>query len=70
MPTFDFEKLTLPVALAIAVVFLWRKLEQKDAMVMQVVKSLERFADVFEALAQALERRRESKRQTRESGEQ
>lgn len=67
MPTFDFEKLTLPVALAIAVVFLWRKLESKDA---QVVQLLERFADVFEALAQALERRRESKRQTRESREQ
>jgi len=67
MPSFNIETLSLTTALVIAVIVLWRKLEAKD---MQLVKLLERFADVFEAVAQALERRRGSKRPTRESREQ
>lgn len=69
MPSFNIETLSLTTALVIAVIVLWRKLDQKDAMLLDVVKSLERFADVFEALAKALERRRESKRPTRRSTE-
>lgn len=49
------EQLTLVGALAIAVVVLWRKLEQKDQQISEALRILERSAEATEAVATAIE---------------
>ena len=44
MPPLNFEALTLPGVLAIAVVALWRKLDQKDAGWPELAKALRKDA--------------------------
>lgn len=69
MPPLNFEALTLPAALAIAVVALWRKLDQKDATIAEALKILERSAEASEAVAEAMERLRASLPRARKSQE-
>lgn len=69
MPPLNFEALTLPGVLAIAVVALWRKLDQKDATIAEALKILERSAEASEAVAEAMERLRASLPRARKSPE-
>lgn len=69
MPPLNFEALTLPGVLAIAVVALWRKLDQKDATIAEALKILERSAEASEAVAEAMERLRGSLPRARKSPE-
>lgn len=69
MPSLNIEALTLPGVLAIAVIALWRKLDQKDATIAEVLRILERSAEASEAVAEAMERLRESLPRTRKSQE-
>lgn len=47
------ETLTLAGVLASAVVVLWRKLEEKDKIILEVVRILERSAEASERSAEA-----------------
>lgn len=69
MPPVNIEALTLPVALAIAVIALWRKLDQKDATIAEALRILERSAEASEAVAEAMERLRASLPAKRKSAE-
>lgn len=69
MPAINIETLTLPGVLAIAVVALWRKLDQKDATIAEALKILERSAEANEAVAEAMERLRASLPRARKSQE-
>ncbi len=69
MPTLNIEALTLPGVLAIAVIALWRKLDQKDQVIAEALRILERSAEASEAVAEAMERLRGSLPRTRKSAE-
>lgn len=69
MPSLNIEALTLPAALAIAVIALWRKLDQKDATIAEALRILERSAEASEAVAEAMERLRASLPRARKSQE-
>ena len=83
MPPVNIEALTLPAALAIAVIALWRKLDQKDATIAETLRILERSAEAsersadasersaeaYKAMAEAMERLRASLPRTRKSAE-
>lgn len=69
MPFSNIEALTLPGVLAIAVIALWRKLDQKDATIAEALRILERSAEASEAVAAAMERLRASLPRTRKSAE-
>lgn len=69
MPPVNIEALTLPAALAIAVIALWRKLDQKDQVISEALRILERSAEASEAVAEAMERLRGSLPRTRKSQE-
>jgi len=69
MPSLNIEALTLPGVLAIAVIALWRKLDQKDATIAEALRILERSAEASEAVAEAMERLRASLPRARKSAE-
>lgn len=69
MPSPNLEALSLSGALAIAVVALWRKLDQKDATIAEALRILERSAEASEAVAEAMERLRASLPAKRKSQE-
>lgn len=69
MPPINIEALTLPAALAIAVIALWRKLNEKDASIAEALRILERSAEASEAVAEAMERLRASLPRARKSQE-
>ncbi|MBK8200297.1 MAG: hypothetical protein IPK75_18275 [Acidobacteria bacterium] len=69
MPPVNIEALTLPAALAIAVIALWRKLDQKDQVIAEALRILERSAEASEAVAEAMERLRASLPAKRKSPE-
>lgn len=70
MPPVNIEALSLSGALAIAVIALWRKLDQKDQVIAEALRILERSAEASEAVAEAMERLRGSLPRTRKSSEQ
>jgi len=65
----DLQTLTLPGVMAIAVIALWRKLDQKDAVIAEALRILERSAEASEAVAEAMERLRASLPAKRKSPE-
>lgn len=67
MPSLNIEALTLPGVLAIAVIALWRKLNEKDASIAEALRILERSAEASEAVAEAMERLRASLPRARKS---
>jgi len=69
MPSLNIEALTLPGVLAIAVIALWRKLDQKDQVIAEALRILERSAEASEAVAEAMERLRGSLPRARKSPE-
>lgn len=69
MPPMNIEALTLPGVLAIAVIALWRKLDQKDATIAEALRILERSAEASEAVAEAMDRLRGSLPAKRKSTE-
>lgn len=69
MPSLNIEALTLPGVLAIAVIALWRKLNEKDASIAEALRILERSAEASEAVAEAMERLRASLPRARKSAE-
>lgn len=69
MPSLNIEALTLPGVLAIAVIALWRKLDQKDQVIAEALRILERSAEASEAVAEAMERLRGSLPRARKSQE-
>jgi len=83
MPPVNIEALSLSGALAIAVIALWRKLDQKDVTIAEALRILERSAeasersadasersaDAYKAMAEAMERLRASLPRTRKSAE-
>ena len=69
MPSLNIEALTLPGVLAIAVIALWRKLNEKDASIAEALRILERSAEASEAVAEAMERLRASLPRARKSVE-
>lgn len=60
MPSLNIEALTLPGVLAIAVIALWRKLNEKDQAIAEALRILERSAEASEEMAAAMERLRAS----------
>lgn len=59
MPDFaSYDKLTLVTALIIAVIALWRKLQEKDRTIAEAIRILEKSTDATAAMAAALERLR------------
>ena len=69
MPSLNIEALTLPGVLAIAVIALWRKLDQKDQVIAEALRILERSAEASEAVAEAMDRLRGSLPRARKSQE-
>lgn len=60
MPSFNIETLSLTTALVIAVIYQTRKLDEKDKVIAEALRILERSAEATEAVAAAMERLRGS----------